>query len=56
MSEEKKKERKLQNNQGKIIFSISETEDHFDSYRAMVPSLSFTALETMTSTHEIYPK
>lgn len=57
MSVERKKEGKLQNNPRKIISSsISETEDHFDSYRAMVPSLSLTALGMMNSTPEIYHK
>lgn len=57
MSVERKKEGKLQNNPRKIISSsISETEDHFDSYRAMVPSLSLTDLGMMNSTPEIYHK
>lgn len=49
----KKKERKLQKNHGKIIFSVSGTEDHFHSYKAMIPSLFLTALGMMNSTHEI---
>lgn len=53
MSCGEKKNEKLQNNHRKIIFSISEREDHFDSYSAIVPFLSLTALDMMNSTHEI---
>lgn len=56
MSVERKKEGKLQNNHRKIIFSVTETEDHFDSYRAMVPSLPLKALGMMNSMPEIYHK